>query len=116
MAGVVYTASIPGMTYVGALLGGVIIHGPGTAAVEALALAVLMPAMWIFAAAGAVLSARSFMRLQEIEGGREDLRLPRWFTVTDASPTRPPPWMLAKEALRLPQMPFAMVCLCALTW
>ncbi len=116
MGGVVFTATIPGMTYVLALLGGVIIYGSGTAAAEALALAVWVPAMWIFAAAGAVLSARSFMRLQDTEGGPEELRLPRWFTVTDANPTRPPLWMLAKKELRLQQMTFAMVALYALIW
>jgi ABC-type transport system involved in multi-copper enzyme maturation permease subunit len=116
MAGVVFTASIPGMTYLLALLGGVVIYGTGTAAAEALALDVWMPAMWIFAAAGAVLSARSFMRLQDTEGGGEELRLPRWFTVTDASPTRPPLWMLAKKELRLQQMTFAMVAVYALIW
>src|SRR5206468_8690019 len=99
MAGVVFTASIPGMTYLLALLGGVIIYGTGTAAAGALAITVLMPAMWIFAAAGAVLSARSFIRLQDTEGGREELRLPRWFALTDASPIRPPLWMLAKKEL-----------------
>jgi hypothetical protein len=72
--------------------------------------------MWIFAAAGAVLSARSFMRLQDTEGGREELRLPRWFTVTDASPIRPPLWMLAKKELRMQQMTFAMVAFYALIW
>ena len=116
MAGAVFTATIPGMTYLLALLGGVIIYGTGTAAAVALALAVWMPAMWIFAAVGAVLSARSFMRLQDTEGGREELRLPRWFTVTDANPTRPPLWMLAKKELRLQQMTFAMVAVYALIW
>jgi hypothetical protein len=116
MAGVVFTATIPGMTYLLALLGGVIIYGIGTAAAEALALAVWMRAMWIFAAAGAVLSARSFMRLQDTEGDRDELRLPRWFTLTDAKPTRPPLWMLAKKELRLQQMTFAMVALYALIW
>jgi hypothetical protein len=117
MAGVVFTACIPGMTYVLALLGGVIVHGSGTAAADALALAVWMPAMWIFPAAAAVLSARSFMRLQDtVEGGGGELRLPRWFTVTDANATRPPLWMLAKKELRLQQMTFAMVALYALIW
>jgi hypothetical protein len=116
MASLVFTASIPAMTYLLALLGGVVIYGTGTAAAEALALAVWVPAMWIFAAAGALLSARSFMRLQDAEGGREELRLPRWFTVTDASPTRPPLWMLAKKELRLQEMTFAMVALYALIW
>ena len=116
MAGVVFTATIPGMTYLLALLGGVIIYGTGAAAAEALALAVWMPAMWIFAAAGAVLSARSFMQLQDTAGGREELRLPRWFALTDASPIRPPLWMLAKKELRLQQMTFAMVALYALIW
>src|SRR4051812_21674959 len=116
MAGVVFTATIPGMTYLLALLGGVIIYGTGTAAAETLALAVWTPAMWIFAAAGAVLSARSFMRLQDTEGGREELRLPRWFTPTEASPIRPPLWMLAKKELRLQQMTFAMVAVYAPIW
>jgi hypothetical protein len=116
MAGVLFTATIPGLTYLPALLGGVIIYGTGTAAAETLALAVWMPAMWIFAAAGAVLSVRSFMRLQDTEGGREELRLPRWFALTDASPIRPPLWMLAKKELRLQQMTFAMVALYALIW
>jgi hypothetical protein len=116
VAGVVFTACLPGTTYLLALLGGVIIYGTGTAAAEALALSVWIPAMKIVAAAGAVLSARSFMRLQDTEGGREELRLPRWFTVTDASPTRPPLWMLAKKELRLQQMTFAMVALYALIW
>src|SRR5260221_667674 len=116
MAGVLFATTIPGLTYLLALLGGVIIYGTGTAAAETLALAVWMPAMWIFAAAGAVLSARSFMQLQDTEGGREELRLPRWFTVTDASPTRPPLWMLAKKELRLQQITFAMVAVYALIW
>src|SRR4029453_18081844 len=73
-------------------------------------------AMWIFAAGGAVLSARSFMRLQDTEAAREEVRLPRWFTVTDASPIRPPLWMLAKKELRLQQMTFAMVAFYALIW
>ena len=116
MAGVVFTASIPGMTYLLALLGGVIIYGTRTAAAESLARTVWMAAMWIFAAVGAVLSARSFMRLQDTEGGREELRLPRWLTLTDASPIRPPLWMLAKKELRLQQMTFAMVAVYALIW
>src|SRR5438094_9725158 len=75
-----------------------------------------MPAVCIFAAAGAVLSARSFMRLQDTEGAREELRLPRWCTVTDDSPARPPLWMLAKKELRLQEMTFAMVAVYALIW
>ena len=116
MAGVVFTATIPGMTYLLALLGGVSVYGAGTAAAETVALSIWTPAMGIFAAAGAVLSARSFMRLQDMDGGREELRLPRWFTVTDASPIRPPLWMLAKKELRLQQMTFAMVAFYALIW
>lgn len=116
VAGVVFTACLPGTTYVLALLGGVIIYGTGTAAAEALALSVWTPAMGISAAGGAVLSARSFMRLQDTEGAREEVRLPRWFTVTDASPIRPPLWMLAKKELRLQQMTFAMVAFYALIW
>src|SRR5260221_633619 len=116
MAGVVFTATIPGMTYVIALLGGVIIYGPGAAAAAALPPAVWIPGRWIFPAAGAALSARPFMRLQDTEGGREELPLPRWFTVTDPSPTRPPLWMLAKKELRLQQMTFAMVAVYALIW
>jgi len=109
MAGVVFTASLPGVTYVVALLGGVIIYGTGTTAAEALARVVWLPAVEIFAAVGTVLSARSFMRLQDIDGGREELRLPRWLRVTDANPVRPPLWMLVKKELRLQQLTFAMV-------
>ncbi len=116
MAGVVFTATVPGITYLLALLGGFSIYGTGTAAAETVALSVWAPAMGIFAAVGAVLSARSFMRLQDMDGGREELRLPRWFTVTDASPIRPPLWMLTKKELRLQQMTFAMVALYALIW
>ena len=116
VAGVVFTACLPGATYVLALLAGVIIYGTGTAAAEALALSVWTPALGISAAGGAVLSARSFMRLQDTEGAREEVRLPRWFTVTDASPIRPPLWMLAKKELRLQQMTFAMVAFYALIW
>jgi hypothetical protein len=104
------------MTYLLALLGGVSIYGRGTAAAEALAVAGWMPALGIFAAAGAGRSARSFMRLQDTEDGREELSLPRWFTVTDASPIRPPLWMLVTKDLRLQQRPFAMVALYALIW
>jgi len=70
---------------------------------------VWLPAVEIFAAVGTVLSARSFMRLQDIDGGREELRLPRWLRVTDANPVRPPLWMLVKKELRLQQLTFAMV-------
>jgi hypothetical protein len=116
MASVLFTASLPGIVYVLALLGGVVIYGSGTADAEALALSIWTPAMGIFAVAGAVLSAQSFMRLQDTEGGGEELRLPRWFTVADANPIRPPLWMLAKKELRLQQMVFAMAALYGLIW
>jgi len=109
MAGVVFTASLPGVTYVVALLGGAIIYGTGMAGAEALARAVWSPAMWIFAAGGAALSARSFMRLQDLDGGGEEVRLPQWLRVADPNPVRPPLWMLVKKELRLQQLTFAMV-------
>jgi hypothetical protein len=116
MAGVVFTAAIPGTTYLLILLFGVAIYGIGSRAPDALALATWTPAMLICAAAGAVLSARSFLRLQDIEGGREELQLPSWLAATDRNPIRPPLWMLAKKELRLQQMTFAMAALFAGIW
>ncbi len=116
MAGVVFTSAIPGTTYLVALLAGVAVYGVGTGAAEALAVAVWPPVMLIFAAAGGVLSARSFLRLQDIEGGGEELRLPRWLAATDRNPIRPPLWMLVKKELRLQQMTFAMAALYVAIW
>lgn len=116
MAGVVFTAAIPGVTYLGLLLAGLRIYGIGSDAAEKLAMAVWSPAMLIFSGAGAVLSARSFMRLQAIDGGREELALPRWLTVVDRNPVRPPLWMLVKKELRLQQMTFALVVVYAGIW
>ena len=117
MAGVVFTAAIPGLTYLALLLAGVSVYGIQSDAAERLAIAVWPPAMLMFAGVGAVLSARSFMRLQAIDGGREELRLPRWLAVIeDRNPVRPPLWMLVKKELRLQQMTFALVALYAGIW
>ena len=116
MAGVVFTAAIPGVTYLAVLLAGVGVYGIENDTAEKLATAVWSPAMLIFSAAGAVLSARSFMRLQAIDGGREELSLPRWLTVVDRQPIRPPLWMLVKKELRLQQMTFALAALYAAIW
>jgi hypothetical protein len=116
MAGVVFTGAIPGITHLVALLAGVVIYGTGTDAAERLAIAVWTPAMIIVAVGGAVLGARSFMGLQAIDGGREELRLPRWLAVEDRTPIRPPIWMLVKKELRLQQMTFALVVLYAGIW
>jgi hypothetical protein len=116
MAAVVFTAAIPGTTYLLVLLAGVAIYGVGSRAPDALALATWPPAMLMVAAAGAVLSARSFLRLQDIEGRREELQLPRWLLTTDRHPVRPPLWMLIKKELRLQQMTFAMAVLYAVIW
>ena len=116
MAGVVFTAAIPGAVWVAVLLAGVTLYGVKTDAPEALATTVWGPTMWIIAAAGAVLSARTFMRLQDIEGGREELRLPRWLATADRNPIRPPLWMLIKKELRLQQLTFAMPAVFGGVW
>jgi len=116
MAGVVFTGAIPGTTWLMALLVGITVYGVRATAPETLAIAVWRPAMWIIAAAGAVFSARTFMRLQDVEGGREELRLPRWLAATDRNPVRPPLWMLVKKELRLQQMTFAMPLVFGGTW
>ena len=116
MAGVVFSAAIPGMAWVTALLVGVTIYGRRTDAPETFAMAVWRPAMWIIAAFGGLLSARTFLRLQDIDGGREELRLPRWLATEDRDPIRPPLWMLVKKELRLQQMTFAMPLLFGGIW
>jgi len=116
MAGVVFTAAIPGTAWLTALLVGVTIYGAGSDAAETFAMAVWRPAMWIIAAAGGLLSARTFLRLQDIEEGREELRLPRWLATADRNPVRPPLWMLVKKELRLQQMTFTMPLLFGGIW
>jgi hypothetical protein len=116
MAGIVFTAAIPGTTYLATLLVGVILYGVRTNAPETLAMALWRPAMLIAAVAGAFLSVRTFMRLQDVEGTREELQLPRWLALPDRNPIRPPIWMLVKKELRLQQMTFAMPVLFVVLW
>jgi hypothetical protein len=116
MAGVIFTGSIPGTIYVVALLAGVTVYGVRTSAADAFALAVWTPAVYALGAASAVLSARTFMRLQDIDGQRAELRLPRWLAATDRDPVRPPLWTLVKKELRLQQMTFAMPLLMGGIW
>jgi hypothetical protein len=116
IAGVVFTAAIPGTVWLLALLVGVALYGVRTNAAETFAATVWWPAMWITAGTGALLGTRTFLRLQEIEGGREELRLPRWLTTTDRNPIRPPLWMLVKKELRLQQMTFAMPSVFGAIW
>jgi hypothetical protein len=106
IAGVVFTASIPGVAYLVALVAGIMIHGVGAA--ESFATAVWIPTVSGLAAAGGFLSVRAFLRLQDADGGQHDLELPRWATVTDRNPVRPALWMLTKKELRLQQLTFAM--------
>jgi hypothetical protein len=54
--------------------------------------------------------------LQAIDGGREELTLPRWLTVVERNPIRPPLWMLVKKELRLQQLTFTLVALYAAIW
>jgi hypothetical protein len=116
IAGVVFTAAIPGTVWLLALLVGVALYGVRTNAAETFAATVWWPAMWITAGTGALLGTRTFLRLQEIEGGREELRLPRWLTTTDRNPIRPPLWMLVKKELRLQQMTFVMPSVFGAIW
>lgn len=116
LAAVVFTAAIPGTAWLLALLVGVSLYGVRTNAPETFAIAVWRPVLWIVAGASALSSAGTFLRLQDIEGGREELRLPVWFAATDRNPIRPPLWMLVKKELRLQQMTFAMPFLFAGIW
>lgn len=116
LAGAIFAASLPGTIYVGTLLVGFAIYGTAGDSAHTLAVAVITPALTVVMAAGAVLSARAFLTLEVVEGGAEELRLPRWLAIEDRTGVRPPVWALVKKELRLQQMTFALAGLYALIW
>ena len=121
IAGTVFALTIPGVLMVVGELLGVATYGHGRA----------MQAFWMtfvwsgtlgLCAIGAVMTWRTFTRLEAIEGPGPDVRLPRWLNAGSAAGTaahvtkRSPVWLLVKKELRLQQLPLVLTALYVLEW
>lgn len=121
IAGTVFSIAIPGLLL---LLGeslGVAKYGSGSAP-EGFRMAVLWRGMLGLCAVGAVMTWRTFMRLEAIEGRGPEVHRPRWLrpmrTIAAAHTLtkRHPVWLLAKKEMRLQQMALAVGGLYLIAW
>ena len=115
LAGVVFTASVPGMLmFVGELVG-IARFGVGHPDVDTFRDQFWLPAMIVTVVAGAALTWRSFLRLEAIEGTGADVQMPRWFSAERPAP-RHPLWLLMWKELHLQQMTLVVVVLFCIGW
>ena len=122
IGGAVFTVAIPGVLLVAGELIGITKYGHGPV-MEAFRMTFVSFGTIGLCAVGAVMSWRTFMRLEAIEGPGEDVRLPQWLgsrtsasTAAPQSTRRDPFWLLVKKELRLQQLPFVLSALYVLGW
>lgn len=109
IAGIAFSAGIPGGTFSLCNLLALLLHGdtPAAAALTTTLYSIAGGATFV---AGAILGVRKFLALEVIEGRDAPLQLPRWrrSSPDTTSSARPPNavWMLVQKELRLQQMAF----------
>ena len=112
LAGAVLAGGLPGTVFVTTQL--IIYWVTGNVLDETFILARTTP---LVCAIAAVMSWRMFMRLEAIEGGGRDLRLPAWSSDGIESVTRRnPTWLLIKKEIALQQIPLAIGGVMILGW
>ena len=115
LAGVVFTASVPGMLMFGGELIGLVRFGVGHPEVDAFRDQFWLRAMILTVVAGAALTWRTFLRLEAIEGAGSDVQMPQWFSAGRPAP-RHPLWLLMWKELHLQQMTLVVVVLFCIGW
>lgn len=115
LAGIVFTASVPGTLMFGGELIGVVRFGVGHPDVDAFRDQFWLSAMILTVGAGAALTWRTFLRLEAIEGTGSDVQMPRWFSA-ERPASRHPLWLLMWKELHLQQMTLVVVVLFCIGW
>jgi ABC-type transport system involved in multi-copper enzyme maturation permease subunit len=122
IAATVFALSIPGVLMVVGELLGWAMYGNGPV-MEAFRMTFVWFGTLGVCAVGAVMSWRMFMRLEAIDGPRQDVRLPQWLKGTSAAGAtasrlsrRNPVWLLAHKEVHLQQLPLALTGLYVLEW
>lgn len=104
LAGAVLAGGLPGTVFVATQLA--VYWMTGDVLNEASVLKTTTP---IVCAVGAIVSWRMFMRLEAIDGGGRDLRLPSWSSAAIDTVTRHnPAWLLIKKEIGLQQITLAL--------
>jgi hypothetical protein len=116
LAGVVFAGSLPGILMVCGNLAGMAWFGIGNPDVEPFSEQVWLVGMVILSVVSALMSWRSFMRLEAIEGTGADVQMPNWFSTPARPPARHPVWLLIRKEMHLQQMTFVIVLLFAIGW
>ena len=111
LAGIVFTAAVPGVFLVLSQIVAGRRHGFGTAAAHRLALDLWSPAMIAVVALAAVAGWRTFMRLEAVDGRGRELHLPEWVRGIERVRPAHPIWMLVKKEVRLQQLTFVVALL-----
>ena len=115
LAATVFAACVPGMLMFGGALIGAARFGVGHPAVDPFRDQFWLRGMIATLVAGAVLTWRSFLRLEAIDGTGSDVQMPRWFTAE--RPTRRHAlWLLMWKELHLQQMTLVVVVLFCIGW
>jgi ABC-type transport system involved in multi-copper enzyme maturation permease subunit len=122
IAATVFALSIPGVLMVVGELLGWAMYGNGPV-MEAFRMTFVWFGTLGLCAVGAVMSWRMFMRLEAIDGPRQDVRLPQWLKGASAAGAtashlsrRNPVWLLARKEVRLQHLPLALTALYVLEW
>jgi ABC-type transport system involved in multi-copper enzyme maturation permease subunit len=122
IGGAVFAIAIPGVLLVAGELIGVRIYGHGSV-MEAFRLTFASFGTIGLCATGAVMGWWTFIRLEAIEGPGQDVRLPQWLRLSNATSTAAPQFtrrhpllLLFKKEIRLQQLPLVLAALYALGW
>src|SRR5437773_2309005 len=114
IAGIAFSFGLPGVLWIATMLLYVRIYGYPASTEFALTL------WWRGAVAlcafGAVMTWRTFLRLEAVDGRGAEIQLPRFGAVTTAARRRHPIWLLAAKDVRLQQMTIAITALYGAAW
>ena len=115
MAGIVFSATLPGLLmFAGEIIGAVRL-GIGHPDVDPAAIRFWLRGLVPLLVVSAFLGWRAFVRLEAIDGEASEIQMPRWFK-PDRPASRHPVWLLFWKELHLQQMTFVVVVLFAIGW
>ena len=115
LAGIVFAGTVPGLLMFSGELIGAVRFGVGHPDVDVFRDDVWTRGMVIILAAGALLTWRTFLRLEALDGTGSDVHMPRWFTV-ERPARRHPVWLLVRKEIHLQQMTLVVVVLFCIGW
>lgn len=115
IAGVVFSATLPGLLMFAGEIAGALRLGIAHPDVDSVAIRFWLRGIVPLLVVSAFLGWRTFVRLEAVDGAGSEIQMPRWFR-PDRPANRHPVWLLFWKELHLQQMTFVVVVLFAIGW